>query len=255
MLLVLHRELAFSGGQASQFHCVTEHLAKRNIGFQDEEVSSGFCFGDGASSFEDACHDFLVDVLVDVDFDVHQGLEDLLVGTDHCLVEGITSGNSECIGRGIDNVGGSVFEDETSVDDWVSGLRAFENNIVEGLANCSHVLWWNVGTNNFTDKLIAGFISFRIDWLNVPNDSGILTSSSRLLLMQIIEILPLSDGFPVIDSRLTSCALHSKLSSDPLDIDLKMQLSHSTDDHLLGFLVNIDGECRILSFEFRQSLF
>ena len=73
--------------------------------------------------------------------------------------------------------------------------------------------------------------------------------------MQIVKNTSLSDGFTIIDARLTSFTFHIKLSSDSLDIDLKMQLTHTADHHFLSLFVDVDAEGRVLSFELRKSLF
>ena len=73
--------------------------------------------------------------------------------------------------------------------------------------------------------------------------------------MQVVEALPLSDGFSVVDSRLARRALHSEFSVDPLHVDLQMELAHTTDDHLLRFFIDVDGEGRVFPLEFGQCFF
>lgn len=63
-------------------------------------------------------------------------------------------------------------------------------------------------------------------------DFSELSGSSRLLLMGVLELGGLGDGFPECDSRLSGLALYSVLSLESLDVDLEVELSHSGDDGL-----------------------
>jgi len=49
--------------------------------------------------------------------------------------------------------------------------------------------------------------------------------------------------------------LHTELSADSFNVDLEMELSHTTDDHLFGLFIDIDGKSWIFSLEFRQCFF
>jgi len=74
-------------------------------------------------------------------------------------------------------------------------LRAFLDDFHESFSDCGHVLRGNVGTDNFADEFATGFITFRVDRLDVSDDSGVLTSTSCLFLVQIVKVLSLEDGF------------------------------------------------------------
>lgn len=63
------------------------------------------------------------------------------------------------------------------------------NDLVESFANSSNKLRWNVSTHNFADEFVPCLISLGINRFNIANDPSILSSTSSLLLMQVIKIL------------------------------------------------------------------
>lgn len=195
----------------------------------------------------------MIDTFVDVDFDVHHRLEDLLVGTHHGFVESVSSGYGEGIGRGINNMGCSVLEDESGIDDGVAGLWAFGAGLEESFTNCCDVLGRYVGSYDFTDELISGLVAMRIDGFDVSDDSGVLTGTTWLFFMEIIEWVSLEDGLTIVNTGLSGFAFDAKLSSDSFDVDLKMELTHTTDYHFLGLSIDVDAEGRVFSFEFGES--
>lgn len=117
---------------------------------------------------------------------------------------------------------GSVFKDKSGVDDWVASLRAFLASFVEGFADSSDKFRRNICSNNFIYKLVSSLIATRIDRFNVSDDSCILTCTTRLLFVQVIKTMPLSDSFPVVDAWLAGLAINSKLSFYSLDVNLKV---------------------------------
>lgn len=164
-------------------------------------------------------------------------------------MECITSGNGKSICRGVYNVSSSVLEYKTCIDDWVASLWAFIYDFVESLANCSYVLGRNIGSYYFADKLISCFVSFRINGLNVSNDSSVLSCPACLLLVQIVEVLLLQNGFSIVDAGLPSFAFNAELPLYSLDVNLKVQLTHSTDDHFLRLFIHTHTKSRIFSLE------
>ena len=144
---------------------------------------------------------------------------------------------------------GSVFQNKSGVDDWVTCLWSFLHDLMEGLADCSYILWWDIGSNNFAYELAGSFFSSWINGLDVSHNSGVLTCSSRLFFMEVVETLTLKDSFSVVDAGLAGCALNSEFTTDTFNVDLKMQLSHTADNHLLTLLIYVHAEGGVLSLE------
>lgn len=249
MLLVLHRKLTLPRCQSSKLHCVTKHLSQRNIGPQAKHVASGLGLCDWTSSFKNTSHDALVYAFVDVDFDVHHGLKNLLIRSYHSLMESEPRSDGKGIGRRVDHVSGSVFKNEAGVNNRITGLRTFGTGLKEGFSDSSDELRRNIGSCEFTNKLVSGFISFRINGLNIPNNASVLACTSWLFFMQVVKCSSFGDCLSVIDSRLSSFALDPELPSDSFNIDLQMKLAHTADDHFFSLFVYIDAKSGIFSLE------
>ena len=144
----------------------------------------------------------------------------------------------------------SILKDHPGVNDGVSCLWSFDAGLVKSFSNGVDVLRRNVGSSNSAFELVFGLITVGINRFYKANDSGILTGSSRLFLVQIVKIIPLGDGLPIVDAWLTCFALDSVLSFDSFDINLKVELAHAADDHFLCLFINVDEESRIFPFEF-----
>lgn len=66
----------------------------------------------------------------------------------------------------------------------------------------------------------------------MTNDASELASTTRLLLVRKAEFSLLGDGLTERNARLASGALGVVLTTHTLNIDFKMELSHSGDDRL-----------------------
>lgn len=148
----------------------------------------------------------------------------------------------------------SVFKNESSVNNGIASLRSFLASLVKCFADSSDKFRGDTRSDDFVYKFISSFISMRVDRLNIADDSSILPSTAGLLFVKVVEPVPLSDSFPVVDAWLTCFAIDAKLSFDSLDIDLEVQLSHPTDNHLLRLFVNIHAEGGIFPLEFGKRL-
>lgn len=148
----------------------------------------------------------------------------------------------------------SIFQNISDSDDRVTSLGSFLGKFHKRFFNSSDILRWNGCSNDFVDKLATGFtflFFFFVDnGLNIANNLSVLSSTTRLFFMQIIEIRFSSDGFPVVDSRMADCYINSELSFDSFNVDLEMELAHPADDDLFCLFVHICSKGRIFSLEF-----
>jgi hypothetical protein len=134
---------------------------------------------------------------------------------------------------------------------------------------------WNIAggdvpTHHHVFKLdIFARLRVRLHGLNEANDLGVLSSASTLLLVNVVERAPLSDGLTEVDARLASRAFNVILPSHALHVDFQMQLSHTGDDglprmrsvilgvhaieqmtaHLFAFVVQVNLESRVFLLE------
>lgn len=254
MRLILHGEIPLARCEASQLHGITEHLSERDISPHTEHVTLSLSFGDGTFSFHDTSHDWRINVFTTVYLDIHQRLKDLSSGLGQGFSEWILGGDSEGIGTRINNVGGTVFKDISNIDDWIACERALYHKLMEGLLNGSNILGWNWSTNYPTNKLTLSVSQFWISRLNVSDDSSILTSTSWLLFVEIVEVCLSCNCLSIVYTWSTNLNLDSELSFHSLCVYLQMKLPHTTDNNLFWLLVHIDRKSWVLSLEFGKGL-
>lgn len=128
-------------------------------------------------------------------------------------------------------MGLTICENVSHTNDWISGLWSLFAELVERFLDGWNVLVWNVlafsSINKDVAHLSVGISDVLVDWLDVPNDSGVLSGTSRLFLVQIVEGLFASDGFSVVNGRVSNDDVDVVFSPDSFAVDLKMQLTHA----------------------------
>ena len=95
------------------------------------------------------------------------------------------------------------------------------------------VLGGNVSSHNDTLELkIFTRLWILLHRLDVSNYASILSRTSGLLLVCIVELCALRDGLAIGNARFASCTFNVVLTSHTLNIDFKVKLSHARDDCL-----------------------
>ena len=134
-------------------------------------------------------------------------------------------------------------------------LRTFLHCIPKALITRRNKFFWNNTTFCHIYKVVFLnlFVNFHFNRLNITGNTSILSCSSGLLFVSIVEFGFLSDCLTICNLR-TSCfyftfvfALHS------FKIYIQVKLSHTLDNSLVGFGVNIALECRIFLCKAVQS--
>ncbi len=148
-------------------------------------------------------------------------------------------------------MGCSIFKHKSGIDDRIASLGSFLNDLMESLSYGCDVLGRDIGSYNFADKLISSLVSFRINRLDISNNSSILSCTTCLFLVKEVKILFLQNSFSVVDTGLACLALNTKFSLYSFDVDLQMQLAHSADNHFLSLLVYTYIESWVFSLKFR----
>lgn len=150
---------------------------------------------------------------------------------------------------------GSIFKDKSCVDDGVTCLWPFLYNLMKGFSYCSDILRWYICADHFADEFICSFFTSWINGLDVTYNSCVLASTSRLFFVEVIEVMSLEDSFSVVDAWLAGGALYSEFTANTFNVDLEVQLTHTTDDHFFALFINIDTEGWIFPFKFRKCFF
>ena len=82
-----------------------------------------------------------------------------------------------------------------------------------------------------------------------PNDVGELTRTTTLLFVFVVEFHHLCWGLAVTYFGSTDFHLNFVFATNSLNINIEMQFAHSSDDHLVGFLIGEDAEGWVLFTE------
>lgn len=90
------------------------------------------------------------------------------------------------------------------------------------------VLRWNVTTHDDVLEIeVLARLRVLLHGLDVTNDTTVLTSTTTLLLVRIVEVSALVDGFAVSDTGLASGTFHVVLAAHTFNVDLKMEFTHT----------------------------
>jgi hypothetical protein len=120
----------------------------------------------------------------------------------------------------------SVFQHVSHTNDWVSCFWAFFAPFMECFLNGWYIFIWNILTFSCIHEYISHISiwvgDIFINWLNIPNDLSVLPSTSRLFLMQVIELSLSSDGLSIIDSWITNNKINIIFSFHPLAVNEEM---------------------------------
>src|SRR3954471_9986249 len=81
--------------------------------------------------------------------------------------------------------------------------------------------------------------------LNLEPDMAILTAATGLLDELALDFNRFLDGLAVSDLRLADVGFHAEFALHAIYNNLEMQLAHSRDDGLAGFLVGTHAERRV----------
>ena len=252
----LHRELGLTLGEGAQDRGVAEHLGKRDL-CDDRALVVVLGRGDDhASSLVDRAEDVALELAGAGDLDLHDRLEDgglrLLV----CLLEGSDRSGLERHVAGVDGVPCTIVDDTADTDDGEADLAALLHSRLEALVTGGDVLGRNRTALDLVDELVVLDLALArlLDRLDVSGHAGILSRTTGLLLVGVVELRLLGDGLAVCDLRLTDLDLGLVLPLHPLDVDVEVQLAHSLDDCLGALGIDIGLEGRILLGEAVEGL-
>jgi len=116
-------------------------------------------------------------------------------------------------------------------DYWIACLGTLFSPFVEGLFNRWNVFIRDILSRGSIDELIVHHgirvSDVFIEWFQIANDFCVLTCSSRLLLVKVIEGLFLANRLPVVHSWVSNDDRHLVFSSDTFAVDKEMELTHT----------------------------
>jgi len=83
---------------------------------------------------------------------------------------------------------------------------------------------------------------------------GVLTGTTSLFFVSVIEFNTLSDCFTVFHLRRAGFNNGLELTLHAFNVNLKVKLTHTTDDGVSGFIIMMSAEGGIFAGETTQSL-
>lgn len=140
---------------------------------------------------------------------------------------------------------------------WVPGLRPFLSDFMERLLYGRDVFIGYVLTFSLVYELASQIRVFTVEVLRrrlyVPDYLSELASTTRLLLVQVVESGFVEDGLSVVDSGVAYLEVDVVLSLHALAVDEQVQLSHAGNDDFFVFGVLLDDEGWVFTLESVQS--
>jgi len=128
----------------------------------------------------------------------------------------------------------AISEDVAHAHYWVASLRSLLNALVKGLFNGRDVFVRDIsalgGVLELARQVSLLHLSGR---LYVSNDTGVLTRSSTLLLVQEVEVGFGVDGLAVVDCRISNDEVDVVLTLHAFTVHKQVQLTHATNNDLL----------------------
>ena len=145
-----------------------------------------------------------------------------------------------------------VVDDDLHARDGKLHLRPLGQALPETLFTGSDVLG---GNRPAPDLVVENEVIFAFrDGLHVTRHTAVLAGAAGLLLVGVIEFRPLRDRLTVGHAGLSRFHIGSVFPFHPLHIDFQMQFAHPLDDRLVGLIIHMGAEGRILLREAVEGL-
>ena len=179
------------------------------------------------------------------DFNFHDRLEDHRLCFFKRLAECTESSGLERLVGGVYRVVCSVVDHSPNSNDWEAHLGALLQRKLEALITGWDVFGGNRSTFNLINKLVVDlffFITCSYKRLDISSNLCILTGTTGLLLVSVVEVRSLGNRFAVGNLRLSHFDESFVLTLHPFDIHLKVQLAHPLDDRLVGLGIDVGAE-------------
>lgn len=148
-------------------------------------------------------------------------------------------------------MGLTISEHVLNTNYWITCLRSLLCALVERLFDSRNVFVGNILSLSFIYKL-ARKICIRascilVNRLQITCNSGELTSTTRLFLVEEIKVCLVRNCFSVVDSRISNLEINVIFTLHSLTIDEKMKFSHARDNDFFAFHVLLNYKSRIFT--------
>src|SRR5690554_5104062 len=246
-LLVLgefHGEFSLTLGRGAEVVRVAEHFGEGNFGDDGGRTVVRVSRNDDAAALVQAADDVALELFRGFGFDAHDGLEDdrlgFLVGRAECTA----STNTECHVAGVNGVRLAVVDAGADAGDGEADEATFLEAVLEAAVTRS-VEFTRDGT---TDDFVHEFV-FTFEGLEVPSEACVLTGTTGLTTVGVVELGALRDAFAVGNLGCADFYFYAVFATDTLDVYFEVELAHTTDDGLAGLIVTGHAEGGVFTSE------
>ena len=118
-------------------------------------------------------------------------------------------------------------ENECFIIGRIASKHTISHGCLETLLDRRNEFLRNVTTCDLVDKLQTTFLVVLIDRTYIDDDICILTTTARLLLVNLTVIYCLRDSFLVVNLRLTLVTLYLELTLQTINDNIQVQLTHT----------------------------
>ncbi len=134
----------------------------------------------------------------------------------------------------------TVNEAGPNIDRRVTGKDTVFETGLDSLVHRLDVFTWNTATRDFVDEFVSAARTCRLE---CDLDYCKLTRTTRLLDVSVFHRLDsLCDGLAIRHLRLADCRIDVELTLHTVDKNFQVQLTHSGNDRLCGFLIGAHAE-------------
>lgn len=242
----LHSKLALTLRSRTELGREAKHGIQRDISKERELVDTDISLLDDGVALVHEANNVTLELVGRGDDDLHEGLEDNWAGVDEGLAEGLGGSVLEGHFGGVGHMGSTIVDLHISSENLVVKQGTLLARSHETLLASKQELFGDGSSKDLVLKLVLGEGAGR---LHVPDDTGVISRTSSLLLESVVKVDLLGDGLAVGDLGLAGFAVDAILAAHTLDVNVEMELAHTRDDGLLGLLVDVDAEGGVLTLE------
>ena len=184
------------------------------------------------------------------DINLHDGLQKLRGALGDAFSERALGGDFESHDGGIDVVVRTIEQGGAQVHDRETGDDTRAHHLFQTARDARNVFLRHGATLDVGGELETGtrFERFKLDF-----NLGVLTGTTRLLLVRVLDFTRLGDRFTVVDLRRADVGFNLEFALEAIDDDVEVKLTHTFDDGLVGFFVTREVERRIFLRELDQT--
>mmetsp|Transcript_37450 Transcript_37450/g.112301 ORF Transcript_37450/g.112301 Transcript_37450/m.112301 type:complete len:411 (-) Transcript_37450:1631-2863(-) len=243
----LHGVVRPSLGHTSQTGHVLEHVRQGDLGRNGLGIAPLSQITNKSSAGVDVSNNVTHVLLGGSDVDLHEGFHKPRLGLAQSLPGSSAAGNFECHNRRINVMVGTINETSLHSQNGETSNDSRSENRRDAFLNTRDVLLGDGPSLDVSLELeVHAVLISHVLGDELELDTCVLTGSTRLLLVGVIDLGLLCDGLAVRDLGGANIGLDIELALHAIDNDLEVELTHTLNNSLPGLLITRETEGRIL---------